>query len=241
MLRLIKNKKGMSHVEIVLSFVIFIGFLIFIFSIFNPFRVSDEKEIYLNIIERGIKEQTNVEFKFLSLSLNQSLGEACFYFEYNLSNVVVKNESYDFVAAFSEKSGNKRRIYINGTGSFFYIFSCEEFNESNFSSQHCKKLKQKDYTLGLLRRYDVTSYSKLENLTKKYDLNYEGIKGEIGLPSSKDFSFSVRDTNLSSRKPILTVNKTISKQVGILTRDVPIQLLYSNGTLKYAILNIQVW
>jgi len=240
MFRLIKNKKGMSHVEIILSFVIFVGFLIFAFSIFNPFKVSDEKEVYLNIVERGIRERTSVEFKFLSLSLDQSLKRECFYFEYNLSNIIVKNESYDFVEALSQNGGNKRKIYINGTGSFFYVFSCEEFDESIFSTQGCKKLKRGNYTLGPLRRYDVTSYSKLKNFTKKYDSNYERLKEEIGLPSSKDFSFSVRETK-EPWKIILGVNKTISKQVGILARDVPMQIVYRNGTLKYALLNIEVW
>jgi len=235
----IRKKKGISHVEMILSFVIFVGFLIFIFAILNPLKISDEKDIYLNIVERGIRENTSIEFKFLSLSLNHSWGKKkCFWFRYNLSNIIVKNESYGFVAALSRGGGKERKIYINGTGSFFYILSCEEFNESDFFPKGCEMLRSENYTFGLLRKFDMTSYSRLEDLTKRYDSDYEGLKKEIGLPHSKDFSFSVRDT---SGKNILRVNKTISKQASILARDVPIQIVYKNGTLKYALLNIQVW
>ena len=42
---LIKNKAGQQHLEVIISFAIFIGFLIFLFIIFNPFKAPSDPKI----------------------------------------------------------------------------------------------------------------------------------------------------------------------------------------------------
>jgi hypothetical protein len=240
MLRKIKNKKGISHVEVILSFVIFIGFLIFLISIINPFKIFSKSKVYLNILERELRNYTSVRVDFLTLRLNDGI-EGCFKFKYDLENITVKNETGSPLLAFSRIEGGHRRIFIKGIGEeFYYIYSSKEFKERIFDPKSCDLLKKdEDYTLGLFRSYDLTSYSKLQELKREHDSNYEELKQKLGIPTSKDFSFNVRDT--TKKEILIEVAKKPPVGVKVLARDVSIQIVNSTGDFRYAILNIQVW
>jgi hypothetical protein len=229
-----KRKKGMSHVEIIVSFVIFLGFLVFIFSVLNPFKTLDRKDIYFDVIEEGIKNYTSTKFDFLTINLNENVG-GCFYIDYSLGKVIVKNESYDFVDAKSD--GGK--VYIKGSGEFYYIYSCEEFEDKSLiNEKECIKMEEMNYTFGLFRSYNMTSNKSLIKLKNEYETNYRQLKRKLGVPETEDFLFRVR--NMTGQE-ILNVTKNIVRGAKVSTRGVPIQIVYNDGTLEYAILNIQKW
>jgi len=251
------NKRGMSHIEVILSFVIFLGFLIFLFAIFMPFKTSNGSDVYLDIASREIKNNISAQVNFFTLRLNeQSTG--CFYFDYNasLTKVNVQNENYIKIDAMNRelsqqeisaaaaaaaaggksiKPDTEKRVIISGEGKFFYIYSYEEFNESDIDEQTCKQLEKEDYVVGLFRSHNMVSFKKLEAFRDSYNLDYESVKKEIGI--TQDFKFSVRDT---LNKDILNITKKVPK-TKVFARDEPIQIVYTNGSFKYAILNIQLW
>lgn len=227
----IKSKKAVSHIEIILSFVIFAGFVTFIFSVFNPFSVREASELHLNIVERAIKDFISLKIELLALRLNQT-PDKCFYFNYTFeSNIIVKNEKDEFVDA----SNNGKNTYIDNKGEFFYIYSCEIFEEQAVNYPECIKIE--NYTLGLHKDYEMVSYDKLVELKNYYENNYSALKESFKIPENEDFLFSVSDT-LGSIE--LTTEKTIPR-TRVSARNVPIQLAYKNGTFRYAILNIQTW
>ncbi|MEK6820603.1 MAG: hypothetical protein AABX71_02725 [Nanoarchaeota archaeon] len=237
--KITRGKKGASHIEIVLSFVIFLGFLIFLIAIFKPFDIIRGGETYLDIAERGIKEKGSVELRFLTLKLDENKSlEKCFCFDYGFEDVIVKDKNYEVVNARSKK-GKEEKICIDSAEYFFYIYSYKDFVENNFDSSECISLGEGDYTLGLFRSYDLLSWKKLNSIREEYEANYTDIKSEFGVPASKDFSFSIRKTG--EDEVILETEKKPGKGVRVLARSSPVQIAYSNGTLKYAILNIQTW
>lgn len=233
--KLNRNKKGFSHIEVVLSFVIFLGFLIFLFAIFNPFKINNKSDVYIEITERAIMDNISTKVDFFTIKLNEN-ANGCFYFTYglNLSNVVVKDNSYSRTNASSILIDDKKRIKIDGAGNFFYVYSNEGFVENNEKSCS-KELGGDEYNIGLFRSYEMVSFSKLNSLTDNYNSDYLNLKKVMGL--TKDFSFNVRE---SSGNIILTTNKKAPK-TEVFARDEPIQLVYENGSFKYAILNIGVW
>jgi len=243
----INRKKAISHVEVILSFTIFIGFLIFLFVIFKPFGGFNKEDIYVDIVERGIINHTLSEVVAFSLKLKNPIEErfSCFGFEYDVDNgVVVKNESYDLVNSCVEKKGSKSTIYIEGKGIFFNIYSNELFEtDDSFDSEKCKKLKEdRDYVLGLVRKYGMLSRERLIQLKErcKNAETYEELKKKFGIPSSKEFAFSVKDT-LGKELEDLELSKEVPEGIRVTARSLPIQLVYANGDMRYAILNVRVW
>ena len=229
-----KNKKGLSHIEVILSFVIFLGFLIFILAIFNPFRLSSDNAGEIYLAEKEIVAYSSLEVKFLSLVLNY-IPNKCFYFNYSLDEVIAKDEFYNFTPAYSIQQNNE--IYINGTNRFYYILSSDEFEERDFSGQ-CTGLEKTNYTLGLFTKYNMTSYAKMTELANRHNSDYLSLKSELKIPASDDFAFSISD---SLNNLLLNISKKPPSNAKVVARDVPIQLVYKNGTIIYAKLNIKVW
>lgn len=236
MIRKLRGKKGISHVEMILSFVIFIGFLIFLFAIFKPLRVVSGGEVYLDILERGINDNVSIDVNFQTLKINDSVDVNCFCIEYSLKNIIVKNENEIIIN--SETGDN---LCMESLDKFFYIYSSEEFESSEgISLSSCSFLeKDKNYTLGLFRSYSFYSNRSLKKLHYETANNYDDVKDKLELRASKDFSFSLRMKE--SNEIILENTKKPGKGVRVLARDVPVQIVYNNGKFEYALLNIQVW
>ena len=229
------GKKGLSHIEVILSFVIFLGFLVFLIAILNPFKITNKDKTYLDVLERGIKDYTSQELKFQALILNKT-REDCFYIEdYEDRNIIAKDSVLKIVYAYSTSD---LKVYVNGIDNFYYLYSSSEFEENRFDGKNCGKIEKNGYDFGLKLDYNVTSYNKLKDLVKNSSDNYRDTGISLGLPSFEEYSFNVRD---SQGNWMLNFTKGKPNKVEILARDVPIQIVYSNGTITYAILNIQVW
>ena len=234
-----KNKRGITHVEIILSFAIFVGFFIFLMAIFRPFSTSSGGEIYLDVVEREIKKSVSADVYFQTIKINESITiNDCFCLEYKLGNVIVKNEFETIITA---ETGEN--LCIKSTGKFFYVYSSKEFPDSDsnalYNSDCQNLLKDKNYVLGLIRSYSFYSNNKLNKLHFRTMQNYDDVKDELEIAKSEDFSFSLRDKE--TNEIILENTKNATKMRRVLARDVPIQLVYNDGGFDYAMLNIKVW
>ena len=241
---MIKAKKGISHVEMILSFVIFVGFLIFLIAIFKPFSI-EQKGVYTENIERSILDYASVNITFLAIKVsNVPIDKTCFEFEYKFSsppypqkNIIVKNSSEIYFK--TEKQGNN--INIQGGNNFYYILSSETFTENSFIPGACHDAI---VALGLSREYKMLSYQKIEDIKNRYSNDYNALAQELGIPASKSFSFSIRD---NQNNFILRTEEPKGKFT-VTARDIPVQIIHENsnygsvaGNITYAKLNIKVW
>ncbi|MBU1135969.1 MAG: hypothetical protein ABIG37_00660 [Nanoarchaeota archaeon] len=227
-------KKGASHVEVIMSFVIFIGFFVFLFSIFNPLKIPTDNEAYLSIAERGIKDFSLIKVYFITIDV-KNFNKDCFYFDYDgLSRIIVKDKDERIVEAYNDKN----IIKINSGKGFYYIYSNEIFKENKFPDADCKELKGADFEFGLFRSYDMVSNKTLFDFEKKYNSDYEELKKEINFPASREFSFSVKTFDGQS---IADGEKEVPATAGVLAKNIPVQVVFENGDIKYCALNIKIW
>ncbi len=159
-----KQKKAQGHVEVILSFVIFIGFLLFMFIFLNPFARTKESNYIMNNIQKVIINNITNEIGKLSIILNES--GTC----YNFSDDYGSN--YKQI----EEADKKYMIY------FYPIFS------DNTKDIDCDK---GNYTLGIYSEENMIVYEKIIDLKNNYERDYEGLKRTLGI--TNDFLFSVRN------------------------------------------------
>ena len=233
-----KNKmkrKAMGHLEMILSFTIFVGFVIFLLVVFKPFRIGTGDEAYLDILEQGFNSKIGVEVNFTTIKLLIPV-EDCFCFESSLRQVIVRGLGEDLVNAVS--SGNK--ICVDGKEEFYYIYSSNEFIENYFDSDTCKDLTIGEYKLGLFRSFQMTSDKKLSEFKNRYEdaVSYDTLRDELKIPATKEFSVYIRDTEGNI---LWNATKDAPPGIGVVARDMPVQILSSTGEIKYAILNMQIW
>ena len=249
MAKIIRNKKGaIGHLEVVLSFVIFISFISFLLIVFNPLKMfSGQSTTALDLTEDKIIDKISTELIVNSVKIEPTLYNArqenCFSIPLPLDNPVIVKDG-DGVRV---NAANKITYILfaksistsNPDSKYFYkIYSAYEFIENIFDIANCYPLQPGDYILGVTRTYDVVSYTNLSGLFEDYEAGYGGLKDYFKLNS--DFNIEVRDSSGAIMNNFQTSGYT-PKGIDVLARNIPIEILYETGELKPAILNIRVW
>ena len=98
---LLKNKKAKGHVEAILSFVIFVGFLLFILTIFNPLRSSGKANLIDSVLI-NMEEQLKTEISSMSFSLTLD----------GLDKVEMSTENCFSIEAINELECGNRKIIV---------------------------------------------------------------------------------------------------------------------------------
>ncbi|MEK6872433.1 MAG: hypothetical protein AABW90_00290 [Nanoarchaeota archaeon] len=214
-LRLPKSKRSQSHVEIILSMTLFVGFLIFIFLFLNPaFRTKQElpiKDVQEKVIE-------NISSNMGKLSVIVNTSNDC----YSLDEV---NDEYgnNFIEIDDNKSPRRYTIYY---GNFFdpLLISCSDRIGRNFS-------------LGSYTEESIIVYEKIKELRDEYENNYGGLKTSLNIG---DFSFKVKDLD-GNFIAELGVDKKIPENINVASKDIPIKVIDNKGKFYELILNIKTW
>ena len=109
------NKKGVSTVEIIVSFTIFLTFVLFIFLYLNPVKHDISSSLFA-ALEAGLKKESNVGITELPFVVSAGMTESCFQIQIsdvlNLSkgNVSVMDAEDNVLSHGISASGNEMQI-----------------------------------------------------------------------------------------------------------------------------------
>ena len=159
------NKNATSHVEMVLSLVLFVSFLFFIFIIITPF--TKNKNLYFFDSEQLLIDKINSEIGKLAIILNSN--NDC----YDLSYV---NQIYgnNFVEISDPTNPSRLTIYY---GDFF---------DPSIMGSTCSYNLSHKFSFGGYQKENFIVYGKILSLKNDYESNYELTKESLGI---KDFIF----------------------------------------------------
>ena len=206
-----KNKQGQGHVEIMLSFVLFVGALIFLFLFINPFAKTDEVSI-INEIQKTIINEISLDIGKLSIITNDTFS--CYEFR-----------DIEYPGNYKEVSEADRK---------YNIYFGEIFDNSALK----KSCLPQNYTLGNFFSEKMIVYEKVQNLVIDYNTDYEELKKSLGI--SEDFIFSFK-TLVNNEISELSVSKQIPTGVDVEAKEFPVRVINSNAEIQELILNIRAW
>ena len=203
------------------------------FIFLSPVSNAEVSQTVLDSVQKAIEDSANVNYDYISVILNDSISE-CFSIDLEMTDVIVKDEEGEFINGNSDGEN----VYIQGTeGKFYIIYSSPAFIE-NPTQGECSELEIGNYTFGLLRKNKAISWNSIIDLKQNYSSDYENLKKQLNIPSSNDFGFYIWETDGTR---ILEAMKEQPVKISIIAKDVPLQLLYEDGTIKYVIMNIRAW
>lgn len=209
-------KSGQGHIEIIISFVIFVGALIFLFMFVNPFAKTDTKGDYLDTTKTIIMRDITSEVGRLSLVTNLTSGNCYNFDESDYGNIYVEVN--------------------DGLPGKYTIYFSELFNKNApHKSAGCPL---RGYNLGSYAKEEMIFYDKISELKQNYNSDYDNLKKSLGI--TNDFSFSVRNidgTELSE----LSVSKQGITGVERASVDIPVVVIDKDGEVNQLILNINAW
>ena len=235
------NKRG-SHVEIIISFIIFVTFILFIFSILEPsINLKADKKSFLEDIELGIKNQISAEMTTITVKITSS-SQSCISLDEALTNLEIDSR----IVALG-KDGDSLNCYIASGDSddlmiergstadnFIKIYSSDSFDSLESSSSSCQPLQiTTNYQLGMTKTKEYYFETKMFDLLNE---DYENLRSVLGIPESIEFGYGIKlanGTTFETEEGDLLTN--------IYVKETPIEYIDSEGNMLLGFLRIKTW
>ena len=236
------DKRG-SHVGVVISFAIFITFVVFLYTMAHTvIKEEQTEESIMPILEKILIKNASSELTIITVNITNYVGSRCieltdFTTDFGIDDRIVA-WNQEQVSTPCGADNHLRLDRLDSGDSFFKIYYSEEFNYKGSGSFFpCQSLSEgSDYDLGITRVENYVFESKIFDLMNQYTLWYEAFKGDLGIPRSFEFGFGLIYNNGSI---IETQGIEISKNVYI--QDVPIQYVNRNGEIESGFLRLKTW
>jgi hypothetical protein len=254
------NKKG-SHVGAMLSFVIFITFLIFLYSILQPaLKTEADKQDTVDYLTSKLRE--NFSSGLLSVTINITYwsngpGKSCVSVQNILTGIeeqglnkdllIIKNSTNSILPYFIESNGNDLSIRTGEQfDSFFKIYSSNDINSSKCTTAKTSCVgtcysSNSGYEIRSVGQINETFLKKVRTFKTNYESStgaYDSIKTQLKVPSNMEFSFIFKteeggNINTSTKIPPTTANVYVG--------ETPVLYVDENANLKSGFLTVKVW
>src|SRR3989344_9643961 len=202
------RKRGISHIEIILSFIIFVGAIAFALYFFNPADSDRLIDTSLNYGFREIIEYTEVEVQTFSVDIDGTgidddeidIGSNIDAVPVNISgvnsNYGTRVERYEGSVLSAIRGGDFVHIQRPGSGwqtiDFVSISYSDEFSlGSGVTGAH----EEKYYRLASSTSKKVLGERLFLELVQQYVANYTILKEEFNIPPRVNFGFSLEYSN----------------------------------------------
>jgi len=238
----IKNFKG-SHVGVMISFMIFVAFILFIRVILEPaILTNQDKEPMLEFIENKIINETSFYVSTTTVSLPSSISDTClsinsFVDEFNAyPGIVIKNQN-GIIIPDSISSVDSKTLYIKRNSvseNFFKIYSSDGFSVS-YESVSCHAITEGTNYNSITKKGVYLFEDKIVELINDYE-NYENFKSALNLPNNTDagISFEYEDGT------IISTNETLPK-TNIFSREKSVEYIDENANIHSGKLKTRIW
>ncbi len=249
------EKRGSSgHIEVIISFTIFIAFVVFLLVFTNPIERTKENKHYIEITEDAIMERLLVDLTAFSITVEPAVISTitnCFCFDYQIPEKVVGKDEDGIKTSAGTFFGATDYVCVKptktttGTNKKHYkIYFSSEFAEAPGvcvgpigSGGGDYILSSGDYTLGVRNEYKKVSKAQLLWLNNSYNTNYHNLRATT-LNLKNNFNIFVRTID---GEYIVYGKIKEPKEINVIAKEIPIEILDDQGTITPAVINLQVW
>lgn len=237
------KKRGGSHIEIILSFVLFAGFIVFVFVFFGPSR-SNVVEGGADYAFLGVLNEIESDVYTYTVKLNQPVlaglenpdlvGIVLTDSDNSLSGLKVRVEDPDGNRLNATRFlGGKIVVDVNGGEEYLQVKFSESYTE-DLLGEAGESLDAYEISSGVKNR--VVLEEKVETLKNEYESDYNALRERIGIPVSSSFAFTLE---LEGKE----ISAEISRPDGvdIFSESRRVEIIRSGGVSEYADLIVRAW
>ena len=224
-----------SHVGVVLSFVIFVTFILFIYIIIKPAVGIENKQNLLNHFKDVLIERSSTELTSVSVLVGTG-SQTCvklsgFFNEIEISNrTIVRNNAGEVLNA---KISGQDLFIENGNEKFLKIYGAEEFSDTDLGTMSSCQL---DYTFGLIRSGKNIFEKRIIQVIESYNNDYESLKEELNIASGNEFRL---DFIYANKTIIPTEEKEVL--VDVFADEFQIQYISKDAARELGSLRVGIW
>lgn len=242
-----KSKRG-SHVGMILSFVIFVTFLIFIYTTLQPaIKTGRDKQIILDYIKNELIQEFTGNLTTVSLEITKDAPSGEKYSCFTFSDISeVSNLEYSLVKLNeniinSKRSGAKIDVSWDGKADEFYklFYSEQEFTGGSLTETSCYNLETCSTggkcEISSVRQDEQILETKIKGVLGNYDTNHEGLRKKFSVPADSDFAINVSIEGLNLG------GDPVTSQADIFSEEVVFQYINSSADINTGKMRVSVW
>ncbi|HVY01697.1 MAG TPA: hypothetical protein VHA12_02960 [Candidatus Nanoarchaeia archaeon] len=236
-------KRGIGHVEAILSFLLFIGFVFFALYFFSPVGNTNIIDSSLQYTLNKLIQNNSVEMLSFSVKINRNNiqnGQRSIAVEFppevmNLpSNYKARAETYEGKYLPTTRTGNM--VYFDiGTEDFAIIKFCEDFPENTPASES-PQWNQSAYTLASSSSKQIISEKKILQMNNSYYSDYDQLKSQFDIPGQVTFGYNIKIENY-----VISGPKNIPVGVDVYSTLLRKELLKKDGNSLFGEVSVQIW
>lgn len=239
---LMLSKRG-SHVGVILSFAIFITFLVFLYLVLQPsLEIKEDKENLLQNLKVDLKEKFSSQIETIVFVINVTTTEDCVRLEDLVSqlkndSIILKDEAGNIIDDFRNVNGDLLINRENVDEVFFKVYDSTEFTPiNNESLSGCQLLSNESYIFKSVAVNKEIFLERINKTIEEYENNYDSLKEELHLPVASNFGFIFTDKKgLEMMTPLKNVSTSVYAE------EIPILYVDDRANIKSGFLTIRVW
>jgi hypothetical protein len=253
MKRIRLTKKG-SNVGVVLSFVIFIAFLFFVFTVLKPkLTFGENKQSTVDYLSTQLMNDfySNLTTIYINVTSSGGTNKNCV----ELSSFISVMRSISNVSSnLSSRDGNTNAnlltrlvsgsdLDINRTSTslkFFKVYYSPDLKDASGAKidPGCwTRSYPSQYSISYIK-VDVYAFeSKINYTFFNYNLSYNNLKMKYKLPADTNFGFSFKNAEGIVKQS----NYTVPKTTNVYSNEVPVLYVDNNATIKSGFLTVVLW
>ncbi|MCL5018557.1 MAG: hypothetical protein M1416_02195 [Candidatus Pacearchaeota archaeon] len=240
-----KNKRG-SHVGMIISFIVFVTFIVFLYSVVRPVvSIGQDKKTIADYLVVKIVENVSSDFNSTSVQILDNVPQDCisltgFFtllvndgitFESLVQNEfrVLQTESYRNVI------GDLVIDRTDSDNTFFRIYTSAEYDALS-EREGCVSIPQNSYKIGGITSNRYPFKHNFEFLIASYEANYTQLKVDWNIPAGTDFGFEFTESDGTK-----TEVGEIPESVDVYAEEIPLQYIDEEANILSGFINIKVW
>ncbi len=247
------RKKGASHLGFILSFVIFITFLLFVYSTLEPaLKIRASKQPILDLLRFSLVDEFVIEdFTTMTIDITFDLdtSKECMKITggeihniYSSGQELTIKDGEDNLLGYKDSGGNLvvSPLPVNNLLKIYYASELGKGSPDYTGGSGCglNNIGQSEYDVGQIVEGQTKIFlSGISNLITQYETEYEPLKTELGIPDGSDFTFSFE---LASGTIIEPAGVTIPN-TDVYATTFPVEYLDENADSKIGFMTIKVW
>lgn len=236
------RKRGLSHLEVIFSFIIFMGAVgtaLFFFDPASSYRLGEPSYKYIvktiednlttNVTIFGVESDSN---NANSIIVNMKLKEGN---DKKLGVKITKSLDDPSSINYHIDDFNLGKITWKSQDKFVYVLVSDDFDLiDNSLSGSIKDAK----IISVLAK-KVKSEKRANGLKANYENNYFALRKFFGIGENVNFDFGIDFS--SNRQDIESTGRVPSERVNIISTTKRAEILNNEGKFEFATLNVKVW
>lgn len=231
------DKRGLSNIEFVISFVLFVSFVVFALYVFNPIKSARAIDSTISYSTDEIITNTSVELVSYSVKVNPSaFGDSVI--AVSIPSIDSKKnervEDYYGKQLPSARSGDL--VYVKkGSVNFFEIMFSEDVLPGTLNEQ--APLDSTKYTIASSWKGKLISEKKMLEMNNSYYKDYSGLKKGLGIPAGTEFAWDLSFQDSYS----ITAKRFAPAKIEVMAETKRVEVLRKDGSSEFAYLMVKIW